>query len=250
MNWRDEGIVISANKYGEKYIILKIFTQQRGLKSALVNNSKKNLPLTQIATLVDVEWSGKSNDGLGFYKCELKKEIASHLISSSVKLMAFSSAVMLIDKCLAAEDSHPKLFTVLLNLIANSNQEEKLFLSNYAMFEKELLKEIGFGLDLEKCVVSGVREDLFYLSPNSGGAVCRKEGEAYKDKLFLLNNLLCCNNVSDLKNIDFRDIYETLKITRYFLFKNINRHISIFKWPEIYNLFLDKLGKLNVQQSN
>ena len=53
-------------------------------------------------------------------------------------------------------------------------------------YELLLLNELGFGLDLSACVASGRSEDLAYVSPRSGGAVSRSEGEPYRDRLLAL----------------------------------------------------------------
>ena len=49
-----------------------------------------------------------------------------------------------------------------------------------------MLAELGFGLDLENCAATGVNADLIYVSPNSGGAVSRRAGEPYRDRLLRL----------------------------------------------------------------
>ena len=41
-------------------------------------------------------------------------------------------------------------------------------------FELQLLSELGFGLDLERCAATGVSGDLVYVSPKSGRAVSRE----------------------------------------------------------------------------
>ncbi len=48
-----------------------------------------------------------------------------------------------------------------------------------------LLEELGFGLDLSKCAVTGVTDDLMYVSPRTGRAVSAEAGEPYKDRLLL-----------------------------------------------------------------
>ena len=53
-------------------------------------------------------------------------------------------------------------------------------------FELQLLSEIGFGLDLERCVATGVSGDLVYVSPKSGRAVSRLAGEPWADKMLRL----------------------------------------------------------------
>jgi DNA repair protein RecO (recombination protein O) len=53
-------------------------------------------------------------------------------------------------------------------------------------YELLLLAELGFGLDLERCAVSGDRDELIAVSPRSGRSVSAAEAEPYLGKLLLL----------------------------------------------------------------
>ena len=60
-------------------------------------------------------------------------------------------------------------------------------------FELALLDELGFGLDLEQCAATGVRDDLIYVSPKSGRAVSRSAGTPWADKMLALPDFLTGN---------------------------------------------------------
>jgi len=49
-----------------------------------------------------------------------------------------------------------------------------------------LLAELGFGLDLGECVVTGTSDDLAYVSPKSGGAVSTAAAAGYESRLLRL----------------------------------------------------------------
>ena len=53
-------------------------------------------------------------------------------------------------------------------------------------YELLLLAELGFGLDLESCAVTGSNDDLVAVSPRSGRAVSAAEAEPYAGKLLPL----------------------------------------------------------------
>src|SRR4029079_8219407 len=53
-------------------------------------------------------------------------------------------------------------------------------------YELLLLAELGFGLDLESCAVSGSNDNLVAVSPRSGRAVSAAEAEPYAGKLLPL----------------------------------------------------------------
>jgi len=57
-------------------------------------------------------------------------------------------------------------------------------------FELAMLTELGFGLDLENCAATGETSDLIYVSPKSGGAVSRRAGDPWRDRLLRLPSFL------------------------------------------------------------
>ena len=86
------------------------------------------------------------------------------------------------------------------------------------------LKNTGYGINLEKCSVSGSKENLYYLSPNSGNSVIYSVGHKYRNKLFKLPNCLKEKAVSN----NFVDYVEALKITTYFLRKSFDYDLNKF----------------------
>ena len=88
--------------------------------------------------------------------------------------------------------------------------------ATYVVWELNLMMEIGFGLDLSECAATGTTEDLIYVSPKSGRAVCRSAGEAYKDKLLVLPAfLLGAEEASSL------DIANGLALSGFFLERHV-----------------------------
>src|SRR6266705_1264206 len=62
--------------------------------------------------------------------------------------------------------------------------------AHVARFELQLIAELGFGLDLDRCAVTGEAADLVYVSPKSGRAVSRTAGVPWQDKLLRLPRFL------------------------------------------------------------
>ena len=62
--------------------------------------------------------------------------------------------------------------------------------ARYAAWELALLAELGFGLDLAACAVSGTTEDLAWVSPRSGRAVSRAAGAPWAERLLPLPGFL------------------------------------------------------------
>ena len=60
------------------------------------------------------------------------------------------------------------------------------WVASYVRFEMVLLEDLGYGLDLEACAVTGAREGLSFVSPKSGRAVTREGAGAYANRLLSL----------------------------------------------------------------
>ena len=87
-------------------------------------------------------------------------------------------------------------------------------------FELAMLAELGFGLDLENCAATGETADLIYVSPKSGGAVSRRAGEPYRDRLLRLPPFLRegeggANGWSD------QDLQDGFRLTGLFLLRHV-----------------------------
>jgi DNA repair protein RecO (recombination protein O) len=56
----------------------------------------------------------------------------------------------------------------------------------YIRWEMGLLAEMGYGLDLSQCALTGSPDDLAWVSPKTGRAASRAAGEPFADKLLVL----------------------------------------------------------------
>ena len=84
----------------------------------------------------------------------------------------------------------------------------------YLHWEMQLLEDLGFGLDLSCCAVSGATEDLAYVSPKSGRAVAAHHAGRWKTQLLPLVPCMIGQSVADNG-----EIAEGLRTTGYFLEK-------------------------------
>ena len=90
---------------------------------------------------------------------------------------------------LAERDPIPGLYkntTNFLDQITNIKKWEFF----YIHWELNLLASLGYGLDLKKCAATGTTENLFYISPKSGKAVCKEKGLKYDKKLLRFPKIL------------------------------------------------------------
>ncbi len=113
---------------------------------------------------------------------------------------------------------YKKIYKETMKLIENLFSKD--WLETYVKWELFLLSELGYGLDLEKCAVSGIKNNLIYISPNSGKAVSDKEGEIYKEKLLDLPEFLINHNVSATKE----SLKQAIKLTGFFINKFLKKN--------------------------
>jgi DNA repair protein RecO (recombination protein O) len=84
-------------------------------------------------------------------------------------------------------------------------------------WELQLLQELGFGLDLSECAVTGTDAELAYVSPRSGRAVSREAGQPYGSKLLKLPDFVL--DGSAVTGVG--DIAAGFALTGYFLERDV-----------------------------
>lgn len=218
MQLSDRGIILSVKKYSENSLIVKILSENHGIYSGFVRGSgKKNgeKVIYQNFNLVDFHWRSRIAENLGFFQAELIKSFLAKVISSPIKLSCLNALSIIIENNLLERDSHPEIFCGLSNLLENLDQKTTNFLQNYIKFEIELLKTLGYGIDLSKCAATGETESLYFVSPKSGRAVSLKAGEKYRDKLLILPQFLIESDIPNTKS----DLLNGLKLSSFFFDK-------------------------------
>jgi DNA repair protein RecO (recombination protein O) len=173
MEWSDEGTIIGVRRHGESAVILEVMTRFHGRHLGLVRGgrSTRQQPVLQPGNAVSLTWRARIDEHLGEYKVEL-------LTSHAARLMAQPE-----------RDPHPALHEGLGVLIEHLD-EISLAPALIVRFELAMLGELGFGLELNRCAVTGAREELSHVSPKSGKAVSRKAAEPYLDRLLALPRFL------------------------------------------------------------
>jgi DNA repair protein RecO (recombination protein O) len=112
----------------------------------------------------------------------------------------------------AERQAHPGLYDA-LTLLIESLSETDLWPALYARFELGFLAELGYGLDLVRCAVTGETENLAFVSPRTGRAATHEAGAPFADKLLRLPPF-----VSDPDaNVAEGDVADALALSGYFL---------------------------------
>ena len=222
MKINDSGFFLGNKKYGENSMIVYILSKNNGLIKSFSKFSKRQRVSFTILDEVNFTWQSKQKDSLGYVNLELEASLKKNdsFISSLIK----SSASVLCVKFLPLWQQNIEIYNDLQRLIKISDQKIELVIFNYVWWEILFLKNTGYGINLDKCSVSGSKEKLYYLSPNSGNSVTYTVGHKYRNKLFKLPHCLKEKEISN----NFVDYISALRITTYFFKKSFDYDLNKF----------------------
>ena len=218
MEWEDQGIVLSVRRHGETNAVLELFTAAQGRHMGLVYGgaSRKLAPVLQLGNTVSARWRARLADHLGTYAVDLATPRAGRLMQDPFALAGLSAACAMC-QILPEREAHPALYNA-FEVLLDRFDDPEIWPALYVRWEMGLLQEQGFGLDLSRCVATGGRDDLIYVSPKSGGAVSRDAGAPYIDKLFALPPFLVGAQAGPPTP---QDVLDGLRITGFFLERHL-----------------------------
>ncbi len=239
MDWRDNGSLLSLRRHGETSVIVELFTAAHGRHLGVVRGgtSRRLAPILQPGTLLDATWRARLEDHMGSYTVEPLRSRAAALMTDRLTLAALNSLCALLSFALPEREPHPALHRrteALLDLIG-TNQAWPLA---YLRWELALLDELGFGLDLSSCAVSGAVEDLAYVSPKSGRAVAAEAAGAWADRLLPLPPALLGHGEGALA-----EIAQGLTTTGFFLKTRLAPSLGDRPLPEARQRFVDLVSR-------
>jgi DNA repair protein RecO (recombination protein O) len=222
MEWTEEAIVLGARPFGEGKVVAEVFARTHGRYGGVVHGGRKAAPSLQAGNVIHATWKARTGDQLGFFSpIDLVEAHAARLMDDRAALAGLSSAIALIRASLVERQAHPNLYDAVVLLI-ESLSAHTFWPAIYARFELGLLAELGYGLDLEKCAVTGETEDLAFVSPRTGRAATRAAGEAFADKLLRLPPF-----VSDAgAPIEEGDVADALALAGHFLERRVFDHLG------------------------
>jgi DNA repair protein RecO (recombination protein O) len=191
MEWRDQGALISVRRHGENSVIVEVFCAEHGRHAGIVRGgtSRKIAPILQPGAQLDVVWKARLEEHLGSFMVEPVRSRAAAVMGDRKALAGLNAVCGLLKFCLPEREPHPLLYrqsVVLLDLLGNT----EAWPLAYLRWELALLEEMGFGLDLSACAVTGAVDDLCYVSPKSGRAVSAEGAGEWADRLLELPPVL------------------------------------------------------------
>lgn len=218
MEWSDQGLVLSVNRHGESSVITHLLTRDHGRHAGLVRGGagRRLRGTLQAGNKVRATWRGRLAEHLGSYTLECDAAYAAGLLDSPTALEALNAACALILSLLPEREPHAALYDG-LELVLNALQNDSVWPALFVRWEVGLLQELGFGLDLESCAVTGQTHDLTHVSPRTGRAVCRVQALPYQDRLLRLPVFLTHGQVAAPDSPKPGDIQDGFRLSGYFL---------------------------------
>jgi DNA repair protein RecO (recombination protein O) len=216
MQWRDEAIILAGRRFGESGLILDVLTATKGRRSGLIYGgaSRKKRPQFEPGNTIDLAWTGRLEEQLGrFEVAEVSTSRASRHLDDANALAAITTVTSILRGAVDEGDDAGSALFGPTTLILDTLDNWPVWPALYARWELGLLSALGFGLDLDRCALSGANDGLTHVSPNTGRAVKGSEAEDYVDRLFPLPGFLIDSSAPSLSD----DVANALDLTGYFL---------------------------------
>ncbi|KAE9628925.1 DNA repair protein RecO [Parasedimentitalea maritima] len=235
MEWRDHGILLSLRRHGESSAIIDVFTEEHGRHAGVVRGgtSRKQAPVLQPGAQLDVTWRARLEDHLGHYQAEPLRSRAAAALSGRLALAGLNAVTGLLSFCLPEREPHGNLYTRSEQLLDLLDQEE-LWPLAYLRWELALLEDMGFGLDLSACAVTGATRGMIFVSPKSGRAVSAKGAGDWADRLLPLPPVLLGEGAATDTEIE-----QGLRTTGFFLEARLAPSLGRHPLPEVRGRFVD-----------
>jgi len=212
MIWSDCGYLLSKNKFGENSMIAEFFTENHGKISGVIYGatSKKIRNYLQIGNKFHINFNSKNENKLGYLTVEIEKILTPLFFEDKKKLTCIVSSMSLVKLLTVDNQSNVNIYKLIGDFYIFL--ENKNWINKLIFWELELLKLIGYDLELKNIVSEEIIDDkkLYFVSNNN-------------EKKYIPNFLVEKNNEVD----DFNQIFNGLKLISDYLDKSILRPNNI-----------------------
>ena len=206
MYWEDYGYLISKNKFGENSIIAEMFTENHGKVSGIIygSTSRKIRNYLQIGNRFHINYTSKNENKMGYLKVEIEKIITPVFFENKKILACIVSSMNLIKVLTVENQSNYNVYNLINNFF--NFLIKKNWINMFIFWELELLKSLGYDLELQKIVNEEIIDGkkLYFVSNNS-------------EKKYV-PSFLVENNNEEIEDIQ---IYNGLKLVSDYLDKSI-----------------------------
>ena len=223
MNWIDEGFLISKNRYSENSLIAELYTKNHGKTSGIIfgGTSKKIKNYLQIGNKLHINYNSKNDNRIGYFKIEILSAYSPLYFDHKQKLSCITAATNLIKILTAESQVNIKVYNLIDNIFIILKHKD--WLKKYIFWELELLKILGYDLELENLVTKDIvnNETVYYANSSN-------------EKKYVPNFLV----ERDLEVDDDKILLNGLKLVGDFLDKTILKPNNI-NYPNSRLLFIN-----------
>jgi DNA repair protein RecO (recombination protein O) len=219
MRFSTAAIVVALRPHGEHGAVVRLMTPEHGLQACYVRGARgrRLRPVLMSGNQVEATLSARTEAQLAQGTIELVHS-RGPLLQEPLSAAAIDWTCALTATALPEGQPYPRIYQALDGLLAAIEAAPTAGGWGTALvrYELLLLAELGFGLDLETCAVSGTNDNLVAVSPRSGRAVGAAEAEPYAGKLLKLPRFMLEGGQAS-----WPDILDGLALTGHFLLRDV-----------------------------
>ncbi len=225
MNWIDQGFLVSKSRYSENSIIAELYTFDRGKVSGIIfgGTSKKIKNYLQVGNKLHINYNSKNDNRIGYFKIEILNAYSPYYFDHKQKLSCITSAMNLIKILTAEAQANKKVYSLIEGLFNLLNEQN--WLKKYIFWELELLKLLGYDLELENLVEKNLEDNKTVYFAAS-----------YTEKKYVPNFLI----EKDLEVTDINILLSGLKLVGDYLDKTVLKPNNL-NYPNSRLNFLNSL---------
>ena len=219
MRFTSPAIVVALRPHGEHGAVVRLVTPEHGLQAAYVRGArgKRLRPVLMPGNQVEATLSARTESQLAQGSVELVHS-RGPLLQEPLPAAAIDWTCALTATALPEAQPYPRIYQALDGLLSAIEAAPSASGWGAALvrYELLLLAELGFGLDLDKCAVSGGNDELIAVSPRSGRAVSAAEAEPYTGKLLALPRFIREGGMAD-----WPEILDGLALSGHFMLRDV-----------------------------
>jgi len=214
-------ILCSARAHGEHGVVVRALTPGQGLMAGYVRGGRSRAlrPVLVPGNRVKAEYRARTVEQLPALTVDLESSLAP-ILSEPLPAAAIDWVTALTAVALPEGVACPALHEALGAVLdaIEAAPAARGWAVALVRYELLLLAQLGFGLDLSGCVMTGAGpESLAYVSPRSGAGVSAAGAAGYEAKLLPLPAFLRGRGGA----VDWAEILDGFALTRHFLERSV-----------------------------